>query len=217
MLFCMLTWKYLYITVMALVGFSASAVQALTYQNGDYMGSLNKKASGAQCFIMALGLFWDIITGLPWTPNGVGSLGPRGYCIFLPGAHYLTINSPYGADSLLNKLLLLLLLPQRLSLSTSFFPLICSPNLFPKLFSCVASPFHAPVLFSESSNPKSTWWPATSTRCHARRTNATGVLQCQCLRYLLLQNLCYIIFHIQYKYLETSLILWYKSIFVGPN
>ena len=105
---CMLTWKYLYITVMALVGFSASAVQALTYQNGDYMGSLNKKASGAQCFIMALGLFWDIVTGLPWTPNGVGSLGPRGYCIFLPGAHYLTINSPYGADSSLNKLLLLL-------------------------------------------------------------------------------------------------------------
>ena len=103
----MLTWKYLYITVMALVGFSASAVQALTYQNGDYMGSLNKKASGAQCFIMALGLFWDIVTGLPWTPNGVGSLGPRGYCIFLPGAHYLTINSPYGADSSLNKLLLL--------------------------------------------------------------------------------------------------------------
>ena len=86
------------------------AVQALTYQNGDYMGSLNKKASGAQCFILALGLFWDIVTGLPWTPNGVGSLGPRGYCIFLPGAHYLTINSPYGADSSLNKLLLLLLL-----------------------------------------------------------------------------------------------------------
>ena len=75
---CMLSWKYLYITVMALVGFSASAVQALTYQNGDYMGSLNKKASGV--------------------------------CIFLPGAHYLTINSPYGADSSLNKLLLLLLL-----------------------------------------------------------------------------------------------------------
>ena len=94
---------------MALVGFSASAVQALMYQNGDYMGSLNKKASGAQCFIMALGLFWNIVTGLPWTPNGVGSLEPRGYCIFLPGAHYLTINSPYGADSSLNKLLLLLL------------------------------------------------------------------------------------------------------------
>ena len=54
----------LYITVVALVGFSTSAVQALTYQNGDYMGSLNKKASGAQCFIMVLGLFWDIVTGL---------------------------------------------------------------------------------------------------------------------------------------------------------
>ena len=64
---CMLTWKSLYNRdgVMALVGFSATAVQALTYQNGDYMGSLNKKASGAQCFIMALGLFWDIVTGLP--------------------------------------------------------------------------------------------------------------------------------------------------------
>ena len=72
------------------------------------MGSLNKKASGAQCFIMALGLFWDIATGLPWTPNGVGSLEPKEYCIFLPGAHYLTINSPNGADSSLNKLLLLL-------------------------------------------------------------------------------------------------------------
>ena len=65
---CILTFQlyddlYLYVdgnlykTVMALVGFSASAVQALMYQNGDYMGSLNKKASGAQCFIMALGLF----------------------------------------------------------------------------------------------------------------------------------------------------------------
>ena len=55
----------LYITIMALVGFSASAVLVLTYQNEDYMGSLNKKASGAQCLIMALGLFWDIVTGLP--------------------------------------------------------------------------------------------------------------------------------------------------------
>ena len=55
----------LYITVMAQVGCSTSAVQALTYQNGDYMGSLNKKASGAQCFIMASGLFWDIVIGLP--------------------------------------------------------------------------------------------------------------------------------------------------------
>ena len=59
---------------------------------------------------MALGLFWDIVTGLPWTPNGVGSLEPKGCCVFLPGAHYLTIYSPDGADSSLNKLLLLLLL-----------------------------------------------------------------------------------------------------------
>ena len=57
--------RNLFKTVMALVGFSASAVQALTYQNGDYMGLLNKKASGAQSFRMALGLFWDIVTGLP--------------------------------------------------------------------------------------------------------------------------------------------------------
>ena len=73
------------------------------------MGLLNKKASGAQCFIMALGLFWDILTGLPWTPNCIGSLEPRGYCIFLPDVHFLTLNSPYGADASLNKLLLLLL------------------------------------------------------------------------------------------------------------
>ena len=58
------SWN-LYKTVMALVGFSASAVQALMYQCGDYMGLLNEKASGTQCFIMALGLFWDIMTGLP--------------------------------------------------------------------------------------------------------------------------------------------------------
>ena len=117
---------------MALVGFSASAVQALTYQNGDYMGSLNKKASGAQCFIMALGLFWDIVTGLPWTPNGVGSLEPRGYCIFLPGAHYLTINSPYGADSSLNKLLLLLRLEWfqviQWSAGMGLWEVLCSPS-----------------------------------------------------------------------------------------
>ena len=99
--------------MMALIGFSASAVQALTYQNGDYMGSLNKKASGAQCFVMALSLYWDIVTGLPWTPNGVCFLEPRGYCIFLPDVHLLTLNSPYGADASLNKLLLLLLTMNR--------------------------------------------------------------------------------------------------------
>ena len=98
--------KLFHITYLSFVSFKMSC----------YMGSLNKKASGAQCFIMALGLFWDIVTGLPWTPNGFGSLEPRGYCIFLPGAHYLTINSPYGADSSLNKLLLLLLLQDVLTL-----------------------------------------------------------------------------------------------------
>ena len=66
---------------MALVGFGVSAVYALAYQNGDYMWSLNKKASGAQCLIMASGLFWDIVTSLPWTPNGVGSLEPKEYYI----------------------------------------------------------------------------------------------------------------------------------------
>ena len=110
---CMLTGIFLYITLMAL---HFKRWVPLTYQNRDYMGSLNKKASGAQCFIMALGLFWDIMTDLTWTPNDwltwtpndIGFLGPRGYCTFLPGAHFLTINSPDGADSLLNKLLLLL-------------------------------------------------------------------------------------------------------------
>ena len=58
--------RNLYITEMALVGFSASAVQVLTYQNG-YMRSLNKTASGAHSalYLMALGLIWDIVTGLP--------------------------------------------------------------------------------------------------------------------------------------------------------
>ena len=40
---------------MAQVGFSASAVQVPTYQNEDYMWSLNKKASGAQCFRFVFG------------------------------------------------------------------------------------------------------------------------------------------------------------------
>ena len=45
-------------------------IQCLCSSSADvpkwgYMGSLNKKASGAQCFIMALGLFWDILTSLP--------------------------------------------------------------------------------------------------------------------------------------------------------
>ena len=34
--------------------------RAGVYHNGDYMGSLNKKASGAKCFILALGLFLNI-------------------------------------------------------------------------------------------------------------------------------------------------------------
>ena len=58
----------------------------------------------------SLGLFCDIVTGLPWISNGDGSLEPRVYCIFLPGAHYLTINSPDGAGSSSFKLPLLLLL-----------------------------------------------------------------------------------------------------------
>ena len=48
---CRLTWESLY-NRMALVGFNASPV------NGDYnIRSLNKKASGAQYFIMALVCF----------------------------------------------------------------------------------------------------------------------------------------------------------------
>ena len=53
--------RNLIISVMALVGFSASAIQALKYHNGDYMVLLNKKAYDGQSFILALGLFWDIV------------------------------------------------------------------------------------------------------------------------------------------------------------
>ena len=67
----------------------------------------------------------DWPTLVPWTSNGVGSLEPKKYCIFLPGAHYLTINSPNGADSSLNKLLLLpLLLTQTSRISTPHMLLI---------------------------------------------------------------------------------------------
>ena len=49
------------------VGFDASAVQVLTYQNKT-LGLLNKKAFGTKSYIMAFDLFWDIKTdemGLP--------------------------------------------------------------------------------------------------------------------------------------------------------
>ena len=63
---CMLTWEEHYITVMALVVFSASAVQALMYQNGDVYGVAEQKGVWrTSAIIMALGLFWDIVTGLP--------------------------------------------------------------------------------------------------------------------------------------------------------
>ena len=66
------------------------------------MVSPNKAVSGEQCFIMDLGLFWKIVTGLATkTPNGIDFLEPGGYCIFLPGVHFLTLND--GADALLNK------------------------------------------------------------------------------------------------------------------
>ena len=91
------------------MGFSASAVKRWRTKMGTLWGRWTKRRLAHSAFIMALGLFWDIVTGLPWTPNGVGSLEPRGFCIFLPGAHYLTIYNPYGADSSLKILLLLLL------------------------------------------------------------------------------------------------------------
>ena len=72
---CVITacnWN-LYITVVALAEFSVSAVQALTYENGDYMGSLNKKVSGAQCIIMGFFGYRD------WTPNGISFLEHEGY------------------------------------------------------------------------------------------------------------------------------------------
>ena len=77
----------LYKTVMALVGFCVFAFQALTYQNGGYMGLLYKKVSGAQCFIMAFnrfvfgyrdwptlnqGLIQDFFSGCP-CPHGIRS------------------------------------------------------------------------------------------------------------------------------------------------
>ena len=109
--------------------------------------------SGVRRFPLALGLFWDIVTGLPWTPNGVGSLEPRGYCIFLPGAHYLTINSPYGADSSLNKLLLLLLdvFPVSLHTSRNIALSGCNPSTFMSSFthyppSLPAPPIHGSIL-----------------------------------------------------------------------
>ena len=59
-----------------MVGFSASA-SMLTYKNGDYIGSLNKKSSGAQCFfIMALGLFSDMLTA--YFEHPMALLKPRG-------------------------------------------------------------------------------------------------------------------------------------------
>ena len=116
------------------------------------MGSLNKKASGAQCFIMALGLFWDIATGLPWTPNGAGSLEPKEYCIFLPGAHYLTINSPNGADSSLNKLLLLLLpIKQRIDYKLCILTYKTLTNQQPTyLYNSLSFPSHS--VFTRSSD-----------------------------------------------------------------
>ena len=48
---------------------SMKAITSMYFTDSMYVihssSSLNKKASGAQCFIMALGLFWDIVTGLP--------------------------------------------------------------------------------------------------------------------------------------------------------
>ena len=52
------------------------------------------------------------------------SLEPKGYCIFLPGVHYLTINSPDGTDFLLNKLLLH-------TTQNSFFSFCYFENKFP--------------------------------------------------------------------------------------
>ena len=76
------------------------------------MGSLRKKITKrhlARNALMALCLFWDIMTSLPCTPNGVGFLEHKGYCILLQGVYFWTLNSPDGADASLNKLLLLLL------------------------------------------------------------------------------------------------------------
>ena len=68
---------------------------------------------------MTLWISWLAYLGLPFGISWLAYLEHpmasallnllKEYCIFLPGSHYLTIYSPNGADSSLNKLLLLLL------------------------------------------------------------------------------------------------------------
>ena len=69
---------------------------------GLYDGVAKQNRVWRTVFYNGFRLFWDIVTGLATkTPNGVGFLEPEGYCIFLPGVHFLTLND--GADALLNK------------------------------------------------------------------------------------------------------------------
>ena len=104
---------------------------------------------------------WDIATGLAWTPNGVGSLEPRGYCIFLPGVHYLTINSPDGADSSLYKLLLLLLLCTE-NVTRVPFSLSCAPIFNNKIIRIGSKAFRAAALKIYNSLPLLTKLPISN-------------------------------------------------------
>ena len=76
---------------LALVEFSASAVQGADSLKWGLYGVAEQKASGAQGFIMALGLFWDIATGLYLEHPMASAFLIEPYCIFLPGVHFLTL------------------------------------------------------------------------------------------------------------------------------
>ena len=72
------------------------------------MGSLNKISSGAEFyngfkFVLGYRDWPTLNTQWHW-----GFLEPKRYCTFLPGVHFLTLNSPDDTDASLNKLLLLL-------------------------------------------------------------------------------------------------------------
>ena len=140
---------------------------------------------------MALGLFWDIVTGLPWTPNGVGSLEPKEYCIFLPGAHYLTINSPNGADSSLNKLQLFprveSLLPRMKSVPLCVCP---SPEIV-YIKSCTSVP---PTL-SENSPSSANLIFVTNGRTGARQRNTVLCETGDILLTRVFIIVCQILFH----------------------
>ena len=105
---CMLSWKYLSITVMALEVLSASAVEALEIRTWGLYGVAEQKGV---CRTVLYNGFRNVMGYRNWPtlkhPMAWALLDLGGTISSLPGAHYPTINSPYGADSWLNTLLLL--------------------------------------------------------------------------------------------------------------